>query len=112
MDLKSRTTENKSRISNQQIVQQAKRPIGKPCWSPTHSALGTKVHDAFPSFPPTNIKYKIINCWQHTGILSLNDEEASSHRHKTAEPDIKFGVQEATNALQQLNLSVSKQTGI
>ena len=42
----------------------------------------------------------IANCWQHTGILPLNDEEPSSSRAHTAEPDIEFEVQEATNALQ------------
>ena len=53
----------------------------------------------------------IVNCWRHTGILPSNDEEASSSRDNTAEPDVEFEVQEATNALQQLNLSVSHQVG-
>src|SRR5258706_9651869 len=53
----------------------------------------------------------IANCWQHAGILPLNDEEASSSRDHTTEPDIEFEVQEATNALNQLNLSVSNWEG-
>src|SRR5258706_7511764 len=53
----------------------------------------------------------IANCWRHTSILPSNDEEPSSSRAHTAEPDIEFEVQEATNALQQLNLTVSSQEG-
>ena len=53
----------------------------------------------------------IVNCWRHTGILPSNDEEASSSRDNNAEPDIEFEVQEATNALQRLNLSLSNRGG-
>ena len=53
----------------------------------------------------------IVNCWRHTGILPSNDEEPSSSRACTTEPDVKFEVQEATNALQNLNLSVMNQEG-
>ena len=42
----------------------------------------------------------IVNCWQHPSILPLNDEDPSSSRAYTAEPDVKFEVQEATNALE------------
>ena len=53
----------------------------------------------------------IINCWRHTGILPLNDEDASGSRDKTAEPEVEVAVQEATNALQQLNLTLSNREG-
>ena len=53
----------------------------------------------------------IVNCWQHTGILPLNDEEPSGNRAYTAEPDVEFEVQEATNTLEQLNLALSNQEG-
>ena len=45
--------------SGSRFVQQARRPIGKPYWSPTYGALGTKVHEAFPPFPPTKKNKKI-----------------------------------------------------
>jgi len=53
----------------------------------------------------------IVNCWQHTGILPLNDEEPSGSRAYTAEPDVEFEVQEATNALERLNFAVSNREG-
>ena len=53
----------------------------------------------------------IVNCWRHTGILPSNDKEPSSSCTRTTEPDVKFEVQEATNALQNLNLSVMNQEG-
>lgn len=53
----------------------------------------------------------IVNCWRHTGILPSNDEEPSNSRELTAEPDVEFEVQEATDALQRLNLSVSNREG-
>ena len=53
----------------------------------------------------------IVNCWRHTGILPSDDREPSSSRLHTAEPDVEFKVQEATNALQHLNLSVSSRGG-
>ena len=53
----------------------------------------------------------IVNCWQHTGILVSNDKEPSSSCAHTTEPDVKFEVQEATNALQNLNLSVMNWEG-
>ena len=46
--------------SGGRFVQRARRPIGKPYWSPTHGALGTEVHDAFPPFPPTKKKKKLV----------------------------------------------------
>ena len=53
----------------------------------------------------------IVNCWWHTGILPSNNKEPSNRRELTTEPDVKFKVQEATDALQQLNLSVSNWEG-
>lgn len=53
----------------------------------------------------------IVNCWQHTGILPSSDEEPFSSSDDTAEPDIEFKVQAATDALHQLNFSMSNQGG-
>ena len=54
----------------------------------------------------------IANCWRHTGILPSDDEEPSSSRAQASDPDVEFEVQEATNALQRLNLTVSNRKGI
>ena len=53
----------------------------------------------------------IANCWQHTGILPLIDEEASNSRDTHVEPDIELEVQVATDALQRLNHSLSNRGG-
>ena len=59
-----------------------------------------------------NVKQStIVNCWRHTSILPSDEEEPSGSRAHAAEPDIKFEVQEAMNALQQLNLTVSNREG-
>ena len=56
------------------FVQRARRPIGKPYWSPTHGAPGTKVHEAFPPFPPTKKKRK-------ESILGLSEKMISKIVH-------------------------------
>ena len=53
----------------------------------------------------------IVNCWRHTGILPSDDEEASNSQDNHAEPDVEFEVQVATDALQQLNHSLSNWGG-
>ena len=53
----------------------------------------------------------IVNCWQHTGILPSSDEEPSDRRDLAAEPAVEHEVQEAMDALQRLNFSVSNREG-
>lgn len=53
----------------------------------------------------------IVNCWQHTGILPSDNSEVSLSCKKIAEPEVEVEVQGATEALQQLNLTVSNQRG-
>ena len=53
----------------------------------------------------------IANCWQHTGILPLNDVEPSNSQAHATEPDVELKVHKATNALHQLNLTVSNREG-
>ena len=45
------------------------------------------------------------------GILPLSDEEPSDRRDLAAEPAVEHEVQEAMDALQCLNFSVSNQEG-
>ena len=54
--------------SGGRFVQRARKPISKPYWSPTHGALGTKVHDAFPPFPPTKKKKDVYRPSREGGV--------------------------------------------